>query len=288
MRGDTPPFQMDVVDGKLVPASAWDAERLSTYRPRQDARGNLIAPRVSVVITQEVASWARRRYWAILGVVVKTCKLPPRVRDAQGLHDAIRKQIGFVDSHSSDGKTLTVKLRSTKTLDDQEFEAFAAEAYAELSEMTGVDVMTLGKEAPDVGRDEPKQHVPLETPPSSEGSGDDTSPRVDPAPDESAAADLQEGGAEQAEQSATAPPSPGDLIELKREAVHKLIAIATDKAVPDPKDRQQILAGAKDHWKVVLADDLAFLKGCVSTVNQVITGKLSHEKAREYLDALVK
>src|SRR5690606_34393434 len=108
VKGDTPPFQMDIVDGKLIPASAWDAERLATYRPRLDARGNLIAPRVNVVITQEVASWARRRYWAILGVVVKTCQLPPRVRTAQDLHDAVRKQIGFVDSHSSDGKTLTV------------------------------------------------------------------------------------------------------------------------------------------------------------------------------------
>lgn len=287
MKGDTPPLQMDIVDGRMVPASAWDAERLSTYRPRLDGRGNLIAPRVNVFITQETPSWARRRYWAILGVVVKTCPLPPRVRTAQDLHDAVRKQIGFVDSHSSDGHTLTVKLRSTSKLDDQEFEAYAAEAYAELSEMTGVDVMTLGKEAPDVGRDEQEIASPAgETIQSAqdeamEPASETSQPEVDAGSHQSSAAD-QEGGAE----TSDAPSS--ELIEKMQECLRKFIGVVTDKAVPDKKDRQDILVMTKNNWKDALPTRPEFVKACTTQMNKVLKDEVTVDQARAYLEGLIR
>lgn len=272
---------MTISGGKLMPASAWDAERLSSYR-----NGSA----VSVIITQEVASWARRRYWAILGVVVKTCKVPDRVRTPQDLHDAIRKQIGFVDSHSSDGKVLTVKLRSTSKLDDQQFEAFAAEAYAELTEMTGVDVMTLGKESPDVGH-RGQQGI---APPAGEtirsaqdeamgpASVTGQSP-VDAGHQQSAAAGRKEEGVSA---DATAPSS--DLTERMRDCLRRFIGVVTDKDVPDPKDRQANLKFAKDVWKDALKERPEFVKACTDWMNKVILGKVTIEDARRYLEGLIR
>lgn len=280
-KGDTPPFQMDVVDGKLVPASAWDAERLSTYRPNLDARGNLLAPRVSVVITQEVASWARRRYWAILGVIVKTCKLPPRVRTAQDLHDAVRKQMGFVDSHSSDGKTLTVKLKSTSKLDDQQFEAFADEAYAELSEMTGVDVMTLSKEAPDVGRDETEQPEDQAPPPAS-GSGSSEA-ETEPSP---AAADQSASAADPSpeEEDASQGSTSGDdnyRRLLKLECVDSFIGIATRGDTSIEAKRKQMADTLRAWRNEPVPPD--FIEKCRDAAGRIVKKESTVEREREYL-----
>lgn len=268
--------------GRLVPETAWDAERLASYRNKS---------KVSVVITQEVASWARRRYWAILGVVVKTCKVPARVRTPQDLHDAIRKQIGFVDSHSSDGKTLTVKLKSTSKLDDQQFEAYAAEAYAELSEMTGVDVMTLGKEAPDVGEDD-HQSQDASPPPevSGDGSGDAQLPLSESAPDNSAETADQEDDAGVNEDGADASSSARDpkvILNLKAEAVDKFLQVATSAEL-DLKQRRDVLEKTKEAWKQELRDHPDFVKACLTTADKVIKNQMPIAEAREYLSRLVR
>jgi hypothetical protein len=272
MRGDSPPFKMKVVGDKLAPATAWDSERLASYRSGAE---------VSVVITQEVASWARRRYWAILGVVVKTCPVPPRVRTAQDLHDAIRKQIGFVDSHTSDGQRLTVKLRSTSKLDDQQFEAFAAEAYAELTAMTGVDVLTLGREAPDVG---PQYEQPDDRGASVTGSGSGEASQGT-APDDSAAADLKDAGDQGI--ASDQPASDAHIIAVKKEMIAKALYLAHDKTLPDPTHRREALAMAKDSWKETLPDHLEFVRAVFVNTDAVIRGKQPTEKVREYLEGLV-
>ena len=180
----SPPFKMRVDGLHLVPATAWDAERLSTYRNKSE---------VNVVITQEVASWRRRKYWAVLGMVVKTC--PVQQKTATDLHRAVRLKLGIVDSFVTLSGAVKVELRSTSTMDEQEFEAFYHEAMELLSEVTGVDVETLRKESADVGHDEeqdqpdgPQAHDPADSGEAPCKSGpaasNPESAAADPSPEE--------------------------------------------------------------------------------------------------------
>lgn len=266
----SPPFKMRVEKGHLVPAAAWDAERMASYRNGSE---------VNVVITQEAASWRRRKYWAILGNVVKTC--PVRQTRAEDLHKAIRLKLGIVESFTTMGGATKVELRSTSLMDEQEFEAFYHEAMDLLREQTGVDVETLGKEAADVGPDE-HESPDAQSPASDEGSGASI-PVEGSAPDQSAAADLQAPG-----ETATPSETPGaDARAMMEECLRKFIGLATDTNVPDPKERRSVLAGAKDDWKRTLPDHLDFVKACFSTADKVIKGELPAKKAEEYLRGLL-
>lgn len=314
-KGDSPPFLMKVDGGRLAPATAWEAERLASYR-----NGST----VNVVITQEAASWRRRKYWAVLGKVVETCPVKPRT--AQDLHDAIRREIGFVDAFHSDGKSLRVTLRSTSKLDEPAFDAFYREAMEVLTEWTGLDAETLGKEAADVGHDEHEQSGAQPHAPSDSGSGDEAqaaapdqseigSPPGERIPSggdepmeaspsisdrevgevstESAAADLQEGGEQPGPAGDDAPPS-GDprghavILSLKAEAVEKFLAVATDPKVPDPHERRGVLAKTKDAWKKEMPGHPEFVRTCTTVADKVIKGVMPIAEAREYLSGLVK
>lgn len=271
----TPPFKMQVDGLKLVPAAAWDAERLSTYR-----NGST----VNVVITQEKAGWRQRKYWAILNAVVKTC--PVRQRRAEDLHKAIRLKLGVVDSFTTFGGATKVELRSTTSMGEQEFEAFYHEAMDLLRAETGVDVETLNKESADVGRDEQEQ--PEVAPHHDAGSGGsaegyvsddggapvDQSAAADPAPKETASPPAESSGA--------------DTIAMMRECLTKFIGVVTDKAVPNKKDRQDILVIAKDEWKKALPTRLDFVKACTAQMNKVLKGEVSVEQARTYLEGLIR
>jgi hypothetical protein len=78
-----------------------------------------------------------------------------------------------------------------------------------------------------------------------------------------------------------------DLIALKREAIAKFLAAATDKTVPDPKDRQETVIFAKDSWKQSLPDDWAFVQACFETARKVVKSELKVDAARRYLEGLI-
>lgn len=271
----SPPFQMTVENGRLAPVTPWDAERLSTYRNGSN---------VNVVITQEKASWRQRKYWAILNAVVKSC--PVKQRRAEDLHKAIRLKLGIVDSFTTLGGSIKVELRSTTSMDEQEFEAFYHEAMDLLRDVTGVDVETLGKEASDVGHEEQESSGSSEP---DAGSGEEASPCEDPAPTNPAAADQ----AEPEETVKSSADSSGSAIDnvtrnLMVEAMDKFLYLATDKDVPDPKERRGILAKTKDAWKDALPQHHSFVKACFEAADRIIKGKSKEADEREYLAGLVE
>lgn len=281
----SPPFKMKIENGHLVPAAAWDAERLASYRNGSE---------VNCVITQEVASWRRRKYWSILGKVVKSC--PVRQKRAEDLHKAIRLKLGIVESFTTMSGATKVELRSTSLMDEQEFEAYYHEAMDLLRNVTGVDVETLHKESADVGRDETEQPEEQAPPPPASGSGSSGAEIGSDTPSP-AAADQSAGAADQEEGSDTGatgdepssdPRDPKVILNLKAEAVAKFLEVATNKDVPDPKDRRGVLEQAKNAWKREMPQHLDFVKACFVTADKVIKGEMPADKAREYLAGLVK
>jgi len=279
----SPPFKMKIENGHLVPAAAWDAERLASYRNGSE---------VNCVITQEVASWRRRKYWSILGKVVKTC--PVRQKRAEDLHKAIRLKLGIVESFTTMSGATKVELRSTSLMDEQEFEAYYHEAMDLLRDVTGVDVETLHKESADVGRDETE---PAEQPPpddtGSGSSGEETPPaQGSAAADQSASGGPEEDGADTgatADEPSSDPRGPLVILNLKAEAVDKFLGVALDtKLCPDPKDRRAALVMAAKAWKAEMPHHHDFLKTCFLTAEKVIKGEMTADQAREYLQGLVK
>lgn len=277
MKHEAPAFRMIVQDGHLVPAAAWDQERLSTYRNRST---------VNVHITQEKNRKLERKYWAILHRVVAQC--PVRQRTAEDLHKAIRLKLGIVDAFWTIDGRLRVEIKSTSTMEDPEYSAFYEEAMALLQEITGVNPETLSAESADVGDDEDQETS--EAPPASgEGSDGTQAPRPTPAvaADEPADAADQEAGEPEADHGGAAAPA-SDLItkNLMVECLDKFMALATDQSVPDPKQRRSNVEFAKNAWKDALPQRLDFVKACFETSDKVVKGELQAAPARKYLESL--
>ena len=141
-QADSPPLRMKVEGGRLAPVTPYDAERLDTYRKGSE---------VNVYITQDRADKLTRKYWAILGLVVKQCNVKHKTSTA--LHDALKWELGYVEAWwTLDGK-LKARPVSITDMDAPEFEEFYRLAMDRLYEATGVDPLTLRKEAADVGED---------------------------------------------------------------------------------------------------------------------------------------
>lgn len=174
---EAPPLRMIVEKGRLVPSSQWDQERILSYR-----NGST----VHVHVTQEKNRKLERKYWAILGAVVRSCGV--KQRTAEDLHKAIRFKLGIVDAYWSFGDKLRVEVRSTTSMDDPEYSLFFEDAMELLRRETGVDPETLGKESADTG-DEEQNSLP-----------DRLQPEMEEAATEAAAA--EDGG-----ESADGPPS---------------------------------------------------------------------------------
>lgn len=296
----------------MVPMTPFDQERLLSYRNGAE---------VSVVITQEVASWRRRKYWAILNKVVETCQV--KARTAQDLHDAIRREIGFVDAYHSNGTNLRITLKSTSKLDEQAFTAFFNEAMETLSEWTGLDAETLGKESADVGPDrtqESSSEAPLPheddqaagvphtqapapaaenlemQPPagekirSTQDGSMETASATGQSPVDAASTEMtnssQESGAEVDGNAGDEPakPSTSDLRAKMEECLTKLLGVATDPSVPDAKARQDNLVFAKNVWKLELKERSDFVKACTDICNKVIKEKMTAGEARAELE----
>jgi hypothetical protein len=277
---ESPPFRMRVESGRLVPAAAWEQERLATYR-----NGSFL----TVQITQQKNRKLERKYWAILHEVVEHC--PVKQRTAEDLHRAIRLKLGVVDAFFTvDGK-LRVDVKSTTGMEDPEYQRFFDDAMALLHEVTGVDPLTLNAESADVGEDETEPSAGAHT--VDEGSGGVTSHSPGPAaadsspqgtsievPADEAVADLGAGEA----QADPAVPAPAG--RTKAECLKAFMRTATD-AETTVTERRETLAQMKEWWKSELPDDLDFVKQCLQTTDKVAKGELLADAARKYLGAML-
>lgn len=248
---ESPPFRMKVEGGRLVPSSAWDAERLATYRNGSS---------LSVQITQQKNRKLERKYWAILHEVIKSC--PVKQRTAEDLHRALRLKLGVVDAFFTvDGK-LRVDVKSTTTMDDPEYQRFYEEAMAELHKLTGVDPETLSAESADVGDDEhePSEAAPL--PADDAGGGDPGAASSDPA------ADLSE--------PASGGPAEADSIEERAEPG----SLSASGSLSD-EDRAWLTLIAKMLWAATGAGEQDVLKNQFDGARQHQTPATVGQFARE-------
>lgn len=144
MKNDIPPLRMTVEAGKLAPAAAFSAERLESYRH---------GTTMFVQPITDPQSKKRRKFWAILGLVIKNCETPWRtVKDAA---NAIKRTFGLMDDGGMIGGVRVMYPRSLNDLTEPEFEELYEDAMLYLQRVTGVDPETLSKESPDPGDDEP-------------------------------------------------------------------------------------------------------------------------------------
>ncbi len=274
MKHENPPFKMVIENGRLVPATAYDQERLDTYR-----RGS----KVNVVMVRDGGRVMERKWFAVLGLVVKQCNVPWKNKDQAS--EAVKLALGIVNLTKTVGGEFMAYPKSLTELSDPELDEAVRDMMDLIQRMTGIDPATLKKEIADVGEDD-EQETPADNPAAGEGSDDN--PQGNPLarvvaadPIEPAAVD-QEGGDNPGE---AAPPS--DLSALKRECIDKFLAAATDANVPDAKGRQETVVFAKEAWKQSLPTDLEFVKACTDTANKVVKGELKAPAARKYLESLL-
>lgn len=264
---ESPPLVMKLEGLHLVPASAWDQERLASYSGRSVLYVQIVAPQ----------SAQRIRFEAILNTVMKKCQTPwTNVATARV---AIKKALGVVDVKTVKGEMKLVEASLT-TLTEDEFRDFYERAMLLLQEITGVDPETLTKESAPV-------YQSHETPSASQaqkpadGAGDAASPQLPASPDPSAAADpsADEGT------GPASPSSAGFDRDLGMECIRKFLGAATDKTLPDPLQRQYTLKSAGESWRGILPDD--FVRTCLRASNDIILGKHSVADARRVMEAML-
>lgn len=217
---DKPAFRMKIEGGRLVPASSYDQERLDSYRN---------GTTVMVKFTEEKNRKDVRRWWAILGLVMKQCKTP--WKNSTEAHEAIKLALGIVNLGKSAHGNMMQWPRSLNDLDDAELSDALEQMIALLSRITGVDVSTLKREAAaeDVEDDTPAREAVTEA--------DGGTPATDTK--ETGSRDLQ-----------------ADVDrEMMVECCRKLMAIPVYENL-DAHAKRRALVAAKDGWKDTLQPEL--------------------------------
>lgn len=282
-KSDAPALRLVVERGpKLAPASAFDAERLDTFKVGRVLRFTPV---------EEADRKDIRRWWAILNRAVKDTKTPWRT--ATQASEAIKLALGIVEYGKTVGGQFMQWPKSLKELDDEELAEAVRDMAALLHRMTGVDPLEWSKEAADVGRDETEQ--PETSFPDDTGSGsrgEETTPAQGSAAADQSASGGPEGDGGEPDDGDLPSPDPRDplvILNLKAEAVAKFLDLATDtKLCPDPKDRRGALVMAAKAWKVEMPHHHDFLKTCFLTAEKVIKEEMPADQAREYLQGLVR
>lgn len=145
-KSDFPALRMVIENGRLAPATQFDQERLNSYR-----RGTVVYVR----FTEEKDRVLVRKWFAILGLVLKQCQTPWKNKDEA--HEAIKLALGIVNLSKTVTGQYMAYPKSLSDLEDPELQEALTNMTELLSRMTGVDVETLSKEAGSVGADEAAQ-----------------------------------------------------------------------------------------------------------------------------------
>jgi hypothetical protein len=134
-KSDFPALRMTIDGGRLVPAGPFDAERLNSYR-----RGTIVYVR----FTEEKDRVLIRKWFAVLGLVLKQCQTPWKNKDEA--HEAIKLALGIVNLSKTVHGQFMQYPKSLAELEDPELQEALDQMIDLLSAMTGVDVATLKKE----------------------------------------------------------------------------------------------------------------------------------------------
>lgn len=268
---DHPTLQMEVQKGRLVPLTPYEAEVLSTY-----SNGAVL----TIEMHQKRSLPLLKKYWAVLRDVVDKCKTPWSSPDEAS--DALKLALGVTDI----GKTVSGQwfIRagsiSFNSMDQAAFKKFFDDAMMVLASVTGIDPDELGKRY---------SHIP-EHEPSDEGLSPDAGSGVE-TPSEPAADNPEPGGPAEAGEEADhddAAPASDPVLRMKfEECRDKFLALASDKSVPEPKDRRDNIEFAKEAWKPELPDHLPFVKACMEAADRIVKGGKEADE-RKYLTGLIE
>lgn len=258
---EAPPFKMVIEGGRMVPATAYDQERLESYR-----RGT----KVNVRLTEEKDRVLVRKWWAIIGKAVKECATPWKTRDEAS--EAIKLSLGIVNLSKTIAGDWMQYPKSLTELTDPELVEAVEGMVAIIQHITGIDPDDWKKEIADIDAEDNSQSS--DTPsPSDEGSDGAMSPG------HTVAADLSPD-----DESATEQAAPSSTYS-RADCLTAFMRTATDPAL-SVTERRELLAEMKDWWKDALSDDLPFVKDCLTTADKVAKGELQEAAARKYLDAI--
>jgi hypothetical protein len=182
-----PPFNMIIENGRLVPATPYDQERLDSFR-----RGT----KVRVRFTEEKDRVLVRKWFAIIGLVVKQCPVPWKTKEEAS--EAVKLALGIVNLTKTVKGDFLAYPKSLTDLEDPELQEAVDNMTELLSRMTGVDVETLKKETAHIQPEPDEPHDP-DTGELSPNEASDAAPSL---------AGSDEGGAAQtdASPSSDAPP----------------------------------------------------------------------------------
>jgi hypothetical protein len=267
-KSDAPAFRFIVEPGpKLVPASAYDAERLDTFKVGRVLRFTPV---------EESDRKDIRRWWAILNRVVKDANTPWRT--AAQASEAIKLALGIVEYGKTIHNNYMQWPKSLKELDDEELAQAVRDMGVIIHRMTGVDPLDWSREAPDVGDDEPRDNTQQSSEPSAVL-----------APDE--------GGVLDDTPTDAAPTLSSRHLETKAEIVAKFLALAVPKEGTTVVHSRESLEMAKDMWKQEITSGdygaaeselLKLLVTTVKTVDDVIRGRKPFDDAKTYLEGLAR
>lgn len=298
-----PPMKMKVERGRLVPATAYDSERLDSYR---------VGSTVNVRFTADRMRPLERKYRAILGKVVKECDTP--WTNAETAHQAIKLSCGIVNVGKTKNGEFFQWPRSLVDLDDKEMEDYFNDAMAVLEGLTGVDVETMKRETAHVAEDDhdPETgeiHEPADEPSPSASSADDAVPPAssEPAGSSSLPAGSTNTNAEENPASASGEPQssesspansethvpgspdqfrfdPNELTYLK-EFVSKALKQAADPTLGEAAklfDLEGMDAGYRG-GVISSPDGVEALDAALIAIKAVIAGKRTRELATNYI-----
>ncbi len=269
-KNERPIYHMLIVNGKMVPATAYDEERLFTYRANT---------RVRVQITELRDRPMIRRWWQVLGLVLKQCKTPWQTKDEAS--EAIKLALGIVSIGKTRHGDYMQYPRSLTELDDVELDSAVDMMIELLSRMTGVDVAELKKEAgaadpPDDDEDD-QTEAQDETIVYDSVTGEILDGEIlTDEPNDGTAEPPAEASSEPGEDASADAPSPGDPLPLLLRYARDVLSLAKN-------DQPSATIVAVEKRYVAQMDDAEkeTARIIATTIRNFRNGKFRYDEARE-------
>ena len=264
VKQDEPSLRMQIEPGRMIPADPYSEEALNVF-----PLGSVVTCRIGPDMTTP----KRIRYRSILSRAVKQFSTP--WKNGRQADWTMKLALGVTDEAAQLNGTKVHFPGSTTSLTESEFDQFYSGAMAILRKIIGVDPESLektppqpqesasaGSSQPEVGDDDRSEDVSSAAPP--------------PPVIEKPLAPRPAAGATQARES------------IEREAVRKLIALATDDALGVP-ERLEELDLQRGFWAdAVPPERRAFISTITTQAARVARGELGARSAEEYLLGLAK
>lgn len=226
--------------------------------------------KVNVVMVRDGGRVMERKWFAVLGLVVKQCNVPWQNKDQAS--EAVKLALGIVNLSKTVRGDFMAYPKSLVELTDPELDEAVRDMMDLIQKMTGIDPATLKKEAADVGEDE--QETPVAPHAAGDGSDGSQAPQASPAV--------------AAAPSEPAPASDPSLRSKLEECRDKILRIARETDLSDD-DRRKTAKTALEAWRNDLPAHRPFVEACIEALGRIVkSGKPDTEKAeRAYLNGLI-